>query len=254
MTLRFKTNNTNFSVSSTTTGVTCEDPTSDGNVRTVAISGIAENTKNLVLVISNGNSSNVRIDDFELYATSRSNPSVTITEAGYATYYCDEALDFTNTGLKAYIASVDGDAVTFTEVSKVPANTAVLLKGTANTYNIPTTAENIAAVSNKLTGVYVDTPTAAGIFVLMNGTSGVGFYKTTNAFTVGANTAYLPASAATAKVRFIGLDGEEIADDIEAIEATEGVNNGAIYNLAGQRVTAPTKGIYIKNGKKFIIK
>ena len=27
-----------------------------------------------------------------------------------------------------------------------------------------------------------------------------------------------------------------------------------IYNLAGQRVTNPTKGIYIKNGKKFIVK
>ena len=30
--------------------------------------------------------------------------------------------------------------------------------------------------------------------------------------------------------------------------------NAPIYNLAGQRVTNPTKGIYIKNGKKFILK
>ena len=32
------------------------------------------------------------------------------------------------------------------------------------------------------------------------------------------------------------------------------INDGIIYNLAGQRVTNPTKGIYIKNGKKIIIK
>ena len=181
--------------------------------------------------------------------------SITISDAGYATYYSDKALDFTDvTGLTAYTASVASDAVTFTQVTKVPANTGLLLKGDANTYTVPVTSENIDGVSSALEGVTVATAKDAGIFVLMNGTSGVGFYKTTNAFTVGANTAYLPASAATAKVRFIGLDGEEIADGIEAIEATEGVNNGAIYNLAGQRVTAPTKGIYIKNGKKFIIK
>lgn len=31
-------------------------------------------------------------------------------------------------------------------------------------------------------------------------------------------------------------------------------DNGAYYNLRGQKVTAPTKGIYIKNGKKYIFK
>lgn len=36
------------------------------------------------------------------------------------------------------------------------------------------------------------------------------------------------------------------------IKAT--IDDGVIYNLAGQRVTNPTKGIYIKNGRKFIVK
>jgi hypothetical protein len=31
-------------------------------------------------------------------------------------------------------------------------------------------------------------------------------------------------------------------------------DDAPIYNLAGQRVTKPAKGIYIKNGKKFIVK
>ena len=30
--------------------------------------------------------------------------------------------------------------------------------------------------------------------------------------------------------------------------------DNAIYNLSGQRVVNPRKGIYIKNGKKFVIK
>ena len=32
------------------------------------------------------------------------------------------------------------------------------------------------------------------------------------------------------------------------------INNDVIYNLNGQVVTNPSKGIYIKNGKKFIVK
>lgn len=32
------------------------------------------------------------------------------------------------------------------------------------------------------------------------------------------------------------------------------INDGVIYNLAGQRITNPTKGIYIRNGKKIVIK
>ena len=30
--------------------------------------------------------------------------------------------------------------------------------------------------------------------------------------------------------------------------------DGAIYNLRGQRVTTPGKGLYIRNGKKFFVK
>jgi hypothetical protein len=41
-----------------------------------------------------------------------------------------------------------------------------------------------------------------------------------------------------------GLENIIIADD----------QNAPIYNLSGQRVTNPTKGIYIKNGRKFVIK
>lgn len=42
---------------------------------------------------------------------------------------------------------------------------------------------------------------------------------------------------------------------ISSISTDKTINNGVIYNLAGQRVSAPVKGqLYIKNGKKFIQK
>ena len=101
---------------------------------------------------------------------------------------------------------------------------------------------------NALKGVFEDTEKPAGIFVLLNGEKGVGFYKTLNAFTVGANTAYIEVPS---EARFISLDGETTA--IEGI-AAEKINNGEVYNLNGQRVAQPTKGLYIVNGKKYVVK
>ena len=46
------------------------------------------------------------------------------------------------------------------------------------------------------------------------------------------------------------------SDDVTAINKVEAkkVENGVFYNLAGQQVAQPTKGLYIVNGKKVIIK
>ena len=41
---------------------------------------------------------------------------------------------------------------------------------------------------------------------------------------------------------------------IESVENTESDDNAPYYNLSGVRVSKPTKGVYIHNGKKVIIK
>ena len=172
-----------------------------------------------------------------------------ISAAGYATYYSANALDFTGTGLTAYVAKVTGSDVTFETVTRVPAKTGVLLKGAAGEYQIPVVADGGEATS-ALVGVLEDTPVAAGSFVLMNGAQGVGFYKTTTEFTVGANTAYLPAQ--TTGVRsFIGFDGES-STGISAVE--NAVLSTEVYDLQGRRVAQPTKGLYIMNGKKTVVR
>ena len=54
----------------------------------------------------------------------------------------------------------------------------------------------------------------------------------------------------------VWLDEEGNTTAIKNIETIENAaNNGAIYNLQGIRVNgAAQKGIYIQNGKKFIVK
>ena len=180
--------------------------------------------------------------------------NVTISDAGYRTYCSGKALDFTSVSdLDAYTASVSGEVVTFTKVTgAVPANTGLLMKGKSATIPYATSAPT--AVSNAFVGVLAATEVPANsVFVLMNGAEGVGFYKNANAFTVGANTAYLPASVVAGARIFIGFD-----DDGEEATGINGVKemkeNRAIYNLRGMRVTTPSKGLYIIGGKKVVIK
>ena len=176
--------------------------------------------------------------------------SIAITDAGYATYCSAEALDFTNVeGLTAYTATVTDTKVSFNEVEKVPALEGVLLKGAEGTYEVPL-ATSVEAVENDFIGVTKETKiNETGIFVLLNGDEGVGFYKTTKAFTVGAHTAYLPALAGSSR-SFIGLNETTGISDMNR----ETITNNRYFDLQGRRVLAPTKGLYIVNGKKVVVK
>jgi hypothetical protein len=61
--------------------------------------------------------------------------------------------------------------------------------------------------------------------------------------------------AAGGRLNVIWLDGSE-EDQVTAIQnvKTAAKNNGAIFNLAGQKVNAAYKGVVIKDGKKYIQK
>ena len=76
----------------------------------------------------------------------------------------------------------------------VPANTGLLLKGNGDC-TIPVVASGTADVAaNKLVGVTSNTEIAANAGYVLMADPSLGFYQNSNAFTVGANTAYLPAN------------------------------------------------------------
>lgn len=84
--------------------------------------------------------------------------------------------------------------------------------------------------------------------------TGLGFYwgaAEGGAFTVKPGLAYLAVpQAQAANVKGFSFDGTQTG--INGVEATTA--KGAIYNLNGQRVEKAQCGIYIQNGKKFIVK
>lgn len=205
------------------------------------------------IIFNNGDNGaqtgNLDFVDNNLYGIAM--PQVKVTDAGYATYCSPYALDFSNVSLTAYRAEVKSGAISFEEVTKVPAGEGVLVKGDEGTYDVQAIV-NADAIENEFVGALESKEIATGSFVLLKGDKGVGFYKTKNAFTVGANTAYLPAIS-TAR-SFISLDGDsDVATGIESVKR-QTVTNNEYYNLNGQRVAAPVKGLYIVNGKKIVVK
>lgn len=182
-------------------------------------------------------------------------PMVTITDARYATYCSPYALDFSEaTDLIVYRATVSTEnKVSFDVVTEVPAGEGVLLKlkdgVAAGDFSVKPIA-TAAAIDNDFIGVLTATQVDAGSFVLLNTNGKVGFYRTKNAFTVSANTAYLPKTSSARE--FIGFDGEDTTTGIDNVNLN--LNANKVYNLNGQRVNKAQKGLYIVNGKKVVLK
>ncbi len=194
--------------------------------------------------------------------------TVAVTEAGGATMFAPKALDFSAaTKVKAYSVTVNNGKITLTPREKVAAYEAVLLLADgAATEEIPLANETVAPDKNNnlipaiggLSALASETKVGAETYynyILNNGDEGLGFYKA-NDQQVADGKAYLHLSAsqvsAEAKVLTFDFNGNTTA--IDQLKADTATTDGAIYNLAGQRVKKAGKGIYIVGGKKVVMK
>ena len=69
--------------------------------------------------------------------------------------------------------------------------------------------------------------------------------------TINGMRAYIKAKSAGARIAGFFIDGVETTN-IEGVSFETA--DGRYYNLNGQRVTNPKKGLYIVNGKKVVVK
>lgn len=191
--------------------------------------------------------------------------SVTISSVGQGTYCYNQDLDFTDVdGIKAYVASgfnPSNGNILLMHVKEVPAGTGLLVKGNAGTYTIPVKDTQFYYL-NMFKPVFAATTVATEEdgntnYVLANGSEGLKFYKSSGTATLNANRAYLQIPTSLlgnhSNARSIGytFDDEEGTTAINSIN--EDTDEGVLYNLNGQRVTTPRKGIYVRNGKKVFI-
>lgn len=159
------------------------------------------------------------------------------------------------TGVKAYYVSAKGTEATMTAIDAqaIPANQGVILTsetGDAATM-VPAAGETAATITGNQLGHSAGaakTLTAGEGFILGNGTEGTAFYPC-KAGSLPINKAYLLGNGESAIVMNFG----NAVTGINTIAAPASAK-APIFDLSGRRVVKATKGLYIQNGKKVIVK
>jgi len=201
-------------------------------------------------------------------------------------FYSDGNYRFDSEECQVYEAYIDGEDIVMSPLRKrngkynVPANSAVIVRTAEATTLKPQTYTpgagndqssmvlgSIASGAhsgseNCLESVLVETARAAVyvnyMYVLVNNATAGFSFQHFGGSKINKGNIYVinPAKAPAARLNIIWLDENgnvEEATAIRSIEAAE-AENGAIYNLAGQKVNASYKGVVIKDGKKYIQK
>jgi hypothetical protein len=172
-------------------------------------------------------------------------------------YYCTTLKTYKNGSLGIRVFKLTGDII--------PANTGVLLEGPAGqSYTLTATKVEAAAPDgNSLVAVVESQHIAAtdGDYTnfMMKGGKFIKIQQDDGSVKMPANRAYLPLltsaiSGSNAKEIMLYWDDEE-ATGIESLTPGQSpMGEGSIYNLNGQKLSAPQKGINIINGRKVIVK
>lgn len=158
-------------------------------------------------------------------------------------------------GVKAYYVSAKGTEATMTAIDAqaIPANQGVILtseSGDAATM-VPAASETAATITGNQLGHSAGAAralTAGEGYILGNGTEGTAFYPC-QAGSLPSNKAYLLGNGESAIVMNFG----NAVTGINTIAAPASAK-APIFDLSGRRVVKATKGLYIQNGKKFIVK
>lgn len=177
----------------------------------------------------------------------------------YASVYLPFSISSVNDGVKAYVAKEpETNEVTFTETTHgVMANKGFLLisdnaaaTATVNIGESNTDSRMLGTLTNlNLTNEDKNTYRVFG----RNSSNVVGFFTPSGTLNeVKANRGYFTVSNGGA----LRLNFEDsVVSGIDAIEANQALHNAPIFDLSGRRVMNTVKGgLYIQNGRKFIVK
>ena len=189
----------------------------------------------------------------------------TVSAAQYATMVVPfdvATLPTSPSTVTAYeLTAVDGEKITSSSVDALTADKPVLIHASAGNYEFTASGVEIAATADDevtnglLKASYAGTTAAVSEhnYVLQkHDTYGVNFYQV-----IGTAATMLPFRAylvtpTDAPVLFLDFGNETTG--INDVRSKMADVRGEVYNLNGQRVTQPSKGLYIVNGKKVVIK
>ena len=183
--------------------------------------------------------------------------NVFATGCTWATYVAQEDLA-TPAGLTAYVVSgATTSTITAEEAAFIPAGVGVLLSRTdvsvANYKGSAYTGGAVAPTSLlKGSATTATAVTAYKDYVLSNGE-----FVLTSASTIAASKAYLPAASAPAGAPRLAIDvNGNGTTGIDSVGRGNTTADGDWYDLNGRKLqnTPTRKGLYIRNGRKVVIK
>ncbi len=170
--------------------------------------------------------------------------------------------DFTvgNIGLKGFIVSDISENVTLKEVDKAAQGEGVVLFAQEQGKQFyPIFPSETTLTNNEENKLLPSDGSVKGdgktIYALGNKTQGVGFYIVKSGVAVPKDKPYLKIANGTAAKEFMGFDSAE-EDDVTTsiVELSQKVKQSdRWYNLKGQQVTNPQRGLYIHQRKKVFV-
>ena len=175
-------------------------------------------------------------------------PFPTVVPANTTAYSVATQTDGNITSVNTYTVATAGEAI--------PANTGVILLGSNTSLTmLPRTTEEIVTIEDgalKHSAGAAKDITSENSYVLANKTTGWGFYKVgASASALPMNKAYLilPTNTPQSFVRCFfgnttGLDSTPL----------QNASTNNIYDLSGRQVKVASKGVYIINGRKVLVK
>jgi len=238
----------------TATDMTVTWTTSDASVATVTdgvVTAVAAGTATITVTTTDGSKTAtcaVTVNPLTLTANEGA------TGEYWATYYNGTTSFTADENTTVFQAALSGSSLTLTEVPnrEIPATKAVILKSSSATITLTPASTTETLEGNELQGTATSITNPGNAYVLnKTETNGVGFYKLSSTGTIGANKAYLTYSGASLARSFFGFD-ETTGIEMPTAEVIDA--DAVVYDLQGRRVAQPTKGLYIVNGKKVIIK
>ena len=181
---------------------------------------------------------------------------ISVGEAGWRTFRTGSSIKITDPNVKAYVAKYveEGNYIKLKEVTGIPGWQSVLIEAAPGNYMVEITTENLDGSfpwgdnGLKANGGSA-LPGDGTLYALAKKNGVVGFYKMSTESAIPAWAIYMQIESSSAPA-YLGFDSG--ATGIEVVKAAK--NDGEFFNLAGQRVAQPTKGLYIVNGKKVVLK
>jgi len=182
--------------------------------------------------------------------------TITISPSGYSSFGASVAYKVPD-GLTAYTGTIGESSVSLTKIEDgiIPANTGVILQGTANTdYVLEETTTEKVVENNDLIAVTESAVQGDGSTIYALSYDAADDYKpffgpVGAAYSVPVGKAYYVLAGNAKKMDIVFSDATGVT-----MTKSLNVKSSVPYNVAGQQVSSDYKGIIIMKGKKFVNK